>query len=73
MELAGTDMKSLGASTGPAGRWSDTAFSTIRTLRDRWLNLRSQRALDRLDDRLLRDIGLRRERFPSGAARVAPL
>jgi uncharacterized protein YjiS (DUF1127 family) len=72
MELAGTDMKSL-VTNGPAGRWSDTQFSTIRTLRDRWLNLRSQQALDRLDDRLLRDVGLRRKRFPSGAARVAPL
>jgi uncharacterized protein YjiS (DUF1127 family) len=31
------------------------------------------RNLDRLDDRLLNDIGLRRERFPSGTTLVGRL
>lgn len=72
-------MKSTSVRNGRAALWSEavSAFSSMAQACARhWLvggNRNAMRNLDRLDDRLLNDIGLRRERFPSGTTLVVRL
>lgn len=62
--------------TGSARQPLEALLRLMRRAGGRWVALRTRRALsdlDRLDDRLLRDVGLRRERLPSGTTRIALL